>query len=115
MEDLLRWNNAILDKKLLSEAGYRDMMAPTTCTDGTVHAYGYGWCLSNDPEFGNVAFHGGSWPGYSTYNSIYLDKGISIIFLCNKPSRPEVEQQIILALEEIVFAQVKTLANTNTP
>jgi CubicO group peptidase (beta-lactamase class C family) len=115
MEDLLRWNNAILDKKLLSEVGYRDMMAPTTCIDGTVHPYGYGWCLSNDPEFGHVAFHGGSWPGYSTYNSIYLDKGISIIFLCNKPSRPELEQQIILDLEEIVFAQVHALTNTNTP
>jgi CubicO group peptidase (beta-lactamase class C family) len=101
--DLLKWNNEmllpnILDKDLIELA--------TTNTETQANEtidYGMGWLINKNAELGKTIFHGGSWPGYSTYNSIYLDKGYSIISLCNQPKSLEIEQQLIVAMEAIVF------------
>jgi len=101
--DLLKWNYAIQNKNLLDRNLVDCMLSNTILPDNKKTDYGMGWMISHDPEFGKIVFHGGSWPGYSTYNSIYLDSGYSIISLCNQPKNLEAEKQIIEAMENILF------------
>lgn len=100
--DLLKWNLAILNKNLLSDYGHNTMFKRTRIANGDEYDYGYGWFITESKECGKVAFHGGSWPGYSIYNSIYLDSGFSIISLCNKPQDVEYEKNLILKCEDII-------------
>lgn len=101
--DLLKWNTELLKPEILDKTIVEQMLTETQIINNKSIEYGMGFYVTHDPNFGKIAYHGGSWPGYSTYNSLYLDKGISIISLCNQPKNLEIEQNIILELESIIF------------
>lgn len=101
--DLLIWNNAILSRKIADDNFFNELFQSTKTVNGEEVEYGFGWLKNDDVEIGKILFHGGSWFGYSTYNSVYFDNGLSIISLCNRPTDLEQEQQIILALENIAL------------
>jgi CubicO group peptidase (beta-lactamase class C family) len=109
--DLLKWNIEIIEAKRLDKFSVDLMLVNASISNNQKIDYGMGWMLNDAKEFGRVAYHGGYWPGYSTYNSIYLDKGFSIISLCNQPQNLETEQQIILALENITLDKSYELPN----
>ncbi len=111
ISDLLKWNNEILNKTNLDENLVDLMLSNTQIINNKKIEYGMGWIINNDAKLGKIVYHGGSWPGYSTYNSIYLDSGYSIISLCNQPKNLEIEQQIIIAMENILFDQPFQLPN----
>ena len=101
--DILKWNNEVMNPSILDRELIEQMTANTITLKKEIIDYGMGWLINNDLDTGKIIFHGGSWPGYSTYNSIYLDKGYSIISLCNQPKNLELEQQIIIAMENILL------------
>ncbi len=109
--DLLKWNNEILNKNILNSCLVDIMLSNTLIQHKEKVEYGMGWIINDDDDLGKIVYHGGSWPGYSTYNSIYLDKGYSIISLCNQPKNLEIEQQIIIAMENILFDKPVELPN----
>jgi CubicO group peptidase (beta-lactamase class C family) len=103
--DLLKWNNEILNQRILDSDLVDTMLANAQSINNEKVAYGMGWMINEDAELGRIVYHGGSWPGYATYNSVYLGKGYSIVSLCNQPKNLEIEQQIIVALESILFSK----------
>ncbi|MBL7980072.1 MAG: beta-lactamase family protein [Bacteroidetes Order II. Incertae sedis bacterium] len=111
ISDLLKWNNEILNKSILDRNLVDIMLSNTQILNNEKVEYGMGWIINDDAKLGKIVYHGGSWPGYSTYNSIYLDEGYSIVSLCNQPKNLEIEQQIIIAMENILFDKPFELPN----
>ncbi len=109
--DLLKWNNEILNKNILDSSLVDIMLSNTLILHKEKVEYGMGWIINDDADLGKIVYHGGSWPGYSTYNSIYLGEGYSIVSLCNQPKKLEIEQQIIIAMENILFDKPFELPN----
>jgi len=111
ISDLLKWNNEILNKSILDRDLVDIMLSNTQILNNEKVEYGMGWIINDDAELGKIVYHGGSWPGYSNYNSIYLDEGYSIVSLCNQPKNLEIEQQIIIAMENTLFDKPFELPN----
>ena len=97
--DLLKWNNSFFSNTLLSEKTNTNIF--TQQTQKNNESYRYGWYMSSDvPKKQN---HGGGTWGYSTYNSMYPDKQISIVILSNISTLPI--STIASDVEKIVFGQ----------
>ncbi len=111
ISDLLKWNNEILNSSILDGRLVDIMLSNTQIQHNEKVEYGMGWIIHDDSEVGKIVYHGGSWPGYSTYNSIYLDEGYSIVSLCNQTKNLAIEQQIIIAMEKILFDKPFELPN----
>ncbi|OPC04933.1 penicillin-binding protein 4 [Elizabethkingia ursingii] len=106
--DLLIWNNAILEQYLVDEKYLDLMFEPTVNNDGQVFPYGLGWELDEKKNGEKQVYHIGGWPGYFTYNSLYLNSGISVILLCNKPDTEDIEKEILQKLEDAVFSRKRS-------
>ena len=88
IEDLLKWNKALNDKKIISKKSLKKAMTPTKLNNGNlVNAwgtfYGFGWFLYNSENFGNVETHSGGHPGYSSRLTRLPNKNLTIIILSN--------------------------------
>ncbi|HFK5545293.1 TPA: serine hydrolase domain-containing protein [Elizabethkingia anophelis] len=105
LDDLLIWNNAILEQYLVDEKYLDLMFEPTINNDGQVFPYGLGWELDEKKNGEKQVYHTGGWPGYFTYNSLYLNSGISVILLCNKPDSEDVENEMLQKLEDAAFGK----------
>jgi CubicO group peptidase (beta-lactamase class C family) len=80
--DLLAFGRAILDNELISAADLERMrVTPDSERGGT--AYGLGWYVVDDPEYGRIVRHGGAQSGTSTYLEIYLDQRLVVAVLAN--------------------------------
>lgn len=100
--DLLIWNNAVRDQKLLPKELWKEALTPPQI-DGKSTDYGMGWHIVNNPDRGKVIRHSGGWPGYITNNVLYLDKDVSFIFLSNKHLPGHLIQGTYDAVKNIVF------------
>ncbi|ODM55377.1 serine hydrolase domain-containing protein [Elizabethkingia meningoseptica] len=111
LDDLLIWNNAILEQYHIHEKHLDIMFEPTILSRDRKFPYGLGWEIDEQRNnVGKVVYHTGSWPGYFTCNSVYLEKGISIILLSNKPDLEEdTEEKILQTLEDVVFNKEITI------
>jgi CubicO group peptidase (beta-lactamase class C family) len=83
VNDLLKWDRALYTNKLLSKKGMNEMFTITTLNDNTQIKYGYGWQIENYAEFGKIVYHGGGWPGYSTFFARHITDDKTIIILQN--------------------------------
>lgn len=90
----------LINKDLLKQA-YR---APITEME-TPFKYGFGWILEEDSDKGQIIWHSGGWPGYSTSLRRFIDKNIVIIILRNKEQDFNVDQQIASAIEQVVHGE----------
>ncbi len=53
LPDLIRWDRALRDRELLSDASYEAMFSPVELADGTRYRYGLGWWL---PERNGIPY-----------------------------------------------------------
>lgn len=81
--DLLKWDEALYNEKLVSQATLAEAFQPAKLLDGSLSNYGFGWELSDDPDLGRFVHHSGDNPGYKTYIIRYLDQKITVIVVCN--------------------------------
>lgn len=102
--DLLEWDNAVKQQKLLSAALWKEALTPPVI-DGKSTGYGFGFEIATSPERGRALVHNGGWPGYITRNVIYLDKDVDLIFLCNQDQSETVIQGTWDAVKNIVFGK----------
>jgi CubicO group peptidase (beta-lactamase class C family) len=102
--DLLIWNNAVRDKKLLPAELWKEALTPPVI-NGKNTNYGFGFQVVENPERGRVLMHNGGWPGYTTRNVLYLEKDISLIYLCNKQQSGAIMEATWTAVKNIVFGQ----------
>lgn len=73
--DLNLWNNAVINKVLLSQALTAKMFT------AKLGGYGFGWRISEKLE--NCFFHGGALAGFSAFNVLRPAEGINITALSN--------------------------------
>ncbi len=102
--DLLTWNNAVRDQKLLPATLWKEALT-APMIDGKRTNYGFGFQVVENPERGRVLMHNGGWPGYTTRNVLYLDKDVSLIYLSNKEQSGAVMEASWTAVKNIVFGQ----------
>ncbi|MFN8347806.1 MAG: serine hydrolase domain-containing protein [Spirosomataceae bacterium] len=84
--DLWKWDRALKNPTLLSEATQREMLSPQVLSD-TLHKayYGYGVGVSKSGN-GAVFSHTGGWPGFATVLIHYEEGDVTVIVLSNNVS-----------------------------
>ena len=80
--DLVAWNRALHGGKLLSERGYKELVAPGTLNDGTALRYTKGLALHSLAGH-RVIEHGGGINGYRSASAYLPDDDVVIVVLIN--------------------------------
>ncbi|MBS0028916.1 serine hydrolase domain-containing protein [Chitinophaga sp. 22321] len=86
--DLLSWDQALYTEKLVKKATLLEAYTPFPLKEGNAGLapgldYGFGWVLSAEPSKGQNVWHNGSWGGYNTLITRYIDHNKTIIILSN--------------------------------
>jgi D-alanyl-D-alanine carboxypeptidase len=80
--DLALWDQALYGNKILNARIREAIWTPVKLNNGTTEHYGYGWDLS--PRNGHRSIsHGGSWQGFKSYISRFVDDKLTVIVLAN--------------------------------
>lgn len=91
VEDLFRWDQALLAEKLVSQQELDAMFTPHIpcppagpggCLLHTDQGYGYGWFIAAEPQ-GKLIYHVGHIDGFFTYNGFYAESHLVVVVLSN--------------------------------
>ncbi|WP_417351419.1 serine hydrolase domain-containing protein [Flavobacterium alkalisoli] len=83
LEDLLKWDRALYGNTLITDTDRKMIFSSYEMSGQRSTDYGFGWMLTNSPDYGKIALHSGSWGGYVTYIERHLDNDKTIILLQN--------------------------------
>ena len=86
--DMLAWDRALREEKVLTLEEQKIMYTPVTLNSGEVFAdeddglgYGFGWAVANDEEHGLVVSHSGGMPGLETWFEHSVDEDRTLVIL----------------------------------
>ena len=90
--DMLRWDRALREGKILTLEEQQRMYTPGKLNDGedAVYdeedglGYGFGWGVGRDKELGLVVSHSGGMPGVGTWFERFVDADRVLVFLTNR-------------------------------
>ncbi len=88
--DLLKWQTALNENKLISRQSYNKMIEPGLLTGGKHTTYGYGFFMSNLNGHRKIE-HGGTINGFRAQLSTYPDDDLTVTVLCNHNSAPQAQ------------------------
>lgn len=82
LRDMLKWEEALRTRKLLSAKSYEAMWSPVKLNSGKEHPYGFGWMFAkvNDQP---IIEHGGAWQGFKAHIAMYPEQKLSVITFAN--------------------------------
>ena len=82
--DLAKWDAALYTEKLLKRSSLEQMWTPVKLNDGKPNRghYGFGWEITNSHGHRLIA-HQGSWQGFETQISRYVDDKLTVVVLSN--------------------------------
>jgi len=98
--DLAKWDAALYTDRLLTPDTLRRMWTVTPLLDGTPNsgAYGFGWDIGSQDGH-RLVEHEGSWQGFETQISRYIDDGLTVVVLTNLDSaKPDEIAHAVAAL-----------------
>jgi CubicO group peptidase (beta-lactamase class C family) len=80
--DMIKWDEALANGKVLKKASLDQMWTPVKLNSGMTHPYGFGWAVRsvNDRR---VIEHGGAWQGFKAHISRYPDNSLTVIVFAN--------------------------------
>src|SRR5882757_8127025 len=83
--DLAKWDAALYTEKLLKRSSLDQMWTIAKLKNGQPNPdhYGFGWFIS-DRHGHKVIGHGGSWQGFKTHISRYVDDKLTVVVLINQ-------------------------------
>lgn len=81
--DMAKWDAALYTEKLLKRASLDAMWTPVKLNDGKTHPYGFGWTLGQTRGH-RVVEHGGSWQGFKSQISRYVDDKLTVVVFANQ-------------------------------
>ncbi|HTE29051.1 MAG TPA: serine hydrolase domain-containing protein [Chryseolinea sp.] len=87
-DDLLKWDRALKDHRLLAAATQIDMLAQHAEHPVFKIAFGYG-IRAGKNDNGKYIFHNGAFPGYLSMHLRYIEDDITVIVLSNNGSRAD--------------------------
>ncbi|MDQ2716649.1 MAG: beta-lactamase family protein [Chloroflexota bacterium] len=92
VEDLYRWDQALMAHMLVSQQALDAMFTPHIpcpppgagggCLQSTDRGYGYGWFIGAEP-LGKLIYHVGRIDGFFAYNGFYPARNLYVVVLCN--------------------------------
>ncbi|WP_062057571.1 serine hydrolase domain-containing protein [Aquimarina longa] len=105
IHDLLVWDKALYERKIISEESLKKAMSPMLLNNGKKakawgENYGFGWLLHDSPVFGKIETHTGGQPGYSSRLTRCPDKNLTIIILSNMTIPNFWEMNLLKELEK---------------
>jgi CubicO group peptidase (beta-lactamase class C family) len=106
--DLLAWDLALMDRKVLSESSWRTMITPGRLADGRSTHYGCGQSV-RDQDAALVLTHEGIVAGFNAWNAIVPSTRSAVVLLANADfgvSRP---------LREAILAKLLPQENEEVP
>ncbi len=103
LADLRKWDRALYTEKLVTKETLQRAFSPVRLADGSVSHYGFGWRLRDDQTAGKVVHHSGSWPGYRSWLSRFIDADKTVIYLTNVDQEREWTEKAVEAIENILF------------
>ena len=86
--DMLAWDRALREEKVLTLEEQRIMYTPVKLLSGEDYAdedgegYGLGWGIANDEKHGLIVSHSGGMPGLNTWFGHYVDEDRTLVLLC---------------------------------
>jgi CubicO group peptidase (beta-lactamase class C family) len=92
--DLAKWDATLYTEKLLKRSSLEEMWTPVKLNDGKPHPYGYGWRIA-DMNGHRLIEHSGSWQGFTTGISRYVDDRLTVVALTNLDSDHSRPMEII--------------------
>ncbi len=119
VEDLAKWDDALLNHTLLSENEMKPALTPVKLTDGSdphwpnepgednLHpgqpvSYGFGWFL--DPYDGHERmWHWGSTTGFRTVIERFTNDELTVVILCNRTDLDP--EKLALQVADLIFKQ----------
>ena len=93
--DMLRWDRALREGKVLTQEEQQLMYTPGKLNNGkdAVYdeddglGYGFGWAVGHDEEYGLVVSHSGGMPGVATWFERFIDADRVLVILSNRDYR----------------------------
>ena len=85
--DMLAWDRALREEKVLTHAEQMIMYTPVKLNNGEEYVdedgdrYGFGWGIVNDEEHGLVVSHSGGMPGLETWFEHFVDEDRTLVIL----------------------------------
>ncbi len=83
VRDLAKWNIALTEGKILSDASRAAMWTPARLNSGAPTEYGFGWFVDTWQGHRRIYHNGSSFNGGRTIICRFPDDGISVIVLTN--------------------------------
>lgn len=83
VEDMVKWDIALRDEKLLKKPVLEKMWTAAKLKDGKAIGYGLGWGVAGTPGHRAVMHTGGHVTGFATLHARLLDDDLSVIVLTN--------------------------------
>ncbi|EFH83237.1 serine hydrolase domain-containing protein [Ktedonobacter racemifer] len=84
VEDLVRWDAALREERLLDTATLERMYTPTRLADGRLEEYGLGFRVTEYAGHRLIG-HGGGIPGFHTFIARFVDDQAMVVALANVP------------------------------
>jgi CubicO group peptidase (beta-lactamase class C family) len=82
VKDLVAWDTAVMQRKILKPESWNEILTPVRLKSGKTYPYGMGWSL--DERGGKpLQNHGGAWQGFRTQLSRFIGDSLDIIVLTN--------------------------------
>jgi len=81
--DMAKWDAALYTEKLLKRASLEQMWTAVKLNDGRTFPYGFGWGLG-EVRGHRIVEHGGSWQGFKSQISRYIDDKLTIVVFANQ-------------------------------
>lgn len=104
--DLALWDLALYQNLPLNLGEKTLSWTPVKLNDGSSFNYGYGWFLSDTNGHKNIE-HSGSWQGFTTQISRYVDDQLSVIVLTNRSGANPKRIADLIAGEMIPALKIK--------
>ena len=85
--DMLAWDRALREEKVLSREEQAVMFTPVKLNSGEEYidedgeGYGFGWCIANDEKHGLIVSHSGGMPGLETWFEHFVDEDRTLVIL----------------------------------
>jgi CubicO group peptidase (beta-lactamase class C family) len=80
--DMIKWDEALTQRKLLKPESYDQMWTPVKLNNGKTHPYGFGWML-NEVNGHREIEHGGAWQGFKAQIARFPDDNLTVIVFAN--------------------------------
>jgi len=84
IDDLTKWDAALYDNRLLSDASRKLAFTPVTPTDDPTIRYGMGWRITDEAIGGSTLWHSGETMGFRNVIIRYPQRHLTVILLTNR-------------------------------